>query len=102
MMGSEICLAEYLKVTNGVAGDIFTAWEVDDNAMGFSIIMNIPEVDLTRDDVVIRTVDFKKFKVDDKKEIGLFPNNRLVSKRTLYSLRVTMEEVKFSYMRRMI
>ena len=96
-MGSEICLTEYLKVTNGVASDIFTALEVDDNDMGFSIIMNTPDIDLTQNDVVIRTIDFKEFKVDNEKEIGLFSGNKLISKNTLYSLQEIMEETEFSY-----
>ena len=99
-MGSEICLTEYLKVTNGVAGDIFTALEVDDDDMGFSIIMNTPDIDLTRHDKIIRTFDFKEFKVGDKEEIGLFLNDRLVSKSTLYSLQETAEKAEFSYMGR--
>ena len=95
------CLVEYLKVSNGAAGDIFTALEVNDNDdMGFSIIMNTPDVDLTQHDVVIRTFDFKKFKVDNKKEIGLFSNDRLVSKSMIYSLQETAEEAEFSYMGR--
>lgn len=97
-MGSEICLTEYLKVTNGVAGDIFTALEVDDDDMEFSIIMNTPGVDLTQHDKVIRTIDFKEFKVDYKKEIGLFSNDRLVSKSMLYSLQEIEEKAEFSYM----
>lgn len=99
-MGHLPCLVEYLKVSNGVAGDIFTALEVVDDDMGFSIIMNTPDIDLTRDDVVIRTIDFKEFKVDDKKEVGLFSNDRIVSKSMIYSLQETAEEAEFSYMGR--
>lgn len=99
-MGHLPFLMEYLKVTNGVAGDIFTALEVDDDDMGFSIIMNTPDIDLTRHDKIIRTFDFKEFKVGDKKEIGLFSNDRLVSKSMLYSLQETAEKAEFSYMGR--
>lgn len=99
-MGHLPFLMEYLKVTNGVAGDIFTALEVNDNDMGFSIIMNTQDVELTQHDMVIRTFDFKVFKVDNKKEIGLFSNDRLVSKSIIYSLQEIEEKAEFSYMGR--
>ena len=98
MMGHLPCLVEYLKVTNGVAGDIFTALEIVDDDMGFSIIMNTPDVDLTQHDEVIRTFDFKKFKVGNKREIRLFSGNGFILNNTLYSLQETEEEAEFSYM----
>lgn len=99
-MGYLPCLVEYLKVTNGVAGDIFTALEIVDEDMGFSIIMGTPDVDLTRHDKVIRIFDFKEFKVGDKREISFISDNGFVLNNTLYSLQETAEEAEFSYMGR--